>query len=544
MLSLLSILVTALLLGCTGCAGPTEAARSETSPVAPVVDTPPVTEGVELPRQYVSTAFVSPTGRTVRVGARDNLQTALDRAQRGDLILLERGATFTGDFVLKAKPGTGWITVATDTDLPPEGTRMTLELAAAAGLARIEGASDWGPTLQTARSADAGYYRVMGVEITFGDRATPAGNGGIVNLGDSDQSLAEMPSYLILDRVYVHGYANRRTKRCVTLNSAWSAVVDSYLDHCHTKGQDSQAIMGWNGTGPYKIANNYLAGGAENVMFGGADPSIPDLVPSDIEIRGNHFHRPNDWKGMPTITVKNLFELKAARRVLVEGNVFEGNWTDGQTGWAINLKSANQSGRCTWCVSEHVTIRYNVIRNSESGITILAKAPVHAAPIINHVLIEHNVLFDLGPDSDFGGRGGGFQLVSGPRDITIRHNTVLSPYSAVHFTGGQVSGLELEGNILTRGRFGIKGDGAPEGTGSLGRYAPGAAVTGNVIVGARANLYPPRNHFPGSLAALGFVDLAGRDLRLAAGSGFKGLLGGVDPGADVAKVAAMTSGVR
>jgi hypothetical protein len=36
-------------------------------------------------------------------------------------------------------------------------------------------------------------------------------------------------------------------------------------------------------------------------MFGGADPSIPDLVPSDIEIRRNHLFKPLSWKiGHPT----------------------------------------------------------------------------------------------------------------------------------------------------------------------------------------------------------------------------------------------------
>ena len=42
---------------------------------------------------------------------------------------------------------------------------------------------------------------------------------------------------------------------------------------------------------PFKIVNNYLEGAGENVMFGGADPRIKNLVPSDIEIRRNHFFK-------------------------------------------------------------------------------------------------------------------------------------------------------------------------------------------------------------------------------------------------------------
>src|SRR5690606_28378953 len=109
--------------------------------------------------------------------------------------------------------------------------------------------------------------------------------------------------------------------RCVALNSASTAVIDSWLSECHGKGFDSQAIAGWNGSGPYKIVNNHLAGAGENLMFGGADPSIPNGLPEDIEIRRNHFIKPPEWKGV--WTVKNLIELKLGRRVLIEGNVFE-----------------------------------------------------------------------------------------------------------------------------------------------------------------------------------------------------------------------------
>ena len=44
-----------------------------------------------------------------------------------------------------------------------------------------------------------------------------------------------------------------------------------------------------NGSGPFLIQNNYLEGAGENVIFGGGDPSIANLVPSDIQILGNTF---------------------------------------------------------------------------------------------------------------------------------------------------------------------------------------------------------------------------------------------------------------
>src|SRR5205814_867913 len=101
------------------------------------------------------------------------------------------------------------------------------------------------------------------------------------------------------------------------------------------------------------IVNNHLEGSGENIMFGGVDPGVTNLTPSDIEIRLNHFFKPTSWKGV--WTVKNLFELKHAQRVLIESNIFENNWQDAQAGTAISMKTVNQNGFCTWCVTQDIT---------------------------------------------------------------------------------------------------------------------------------------------------------------------------------------------
>ncbi len=153
------------------------------------------------------------------------------------------------------------------------------------------------------------------------------------------------------------------------MNSARTAVVDSYLSDFHETNTDTQAIASWNGSGPFKIVNNYLEGASENVLFGGADPGIPNLVPSDIEIRNNYFNKPLTWKvDDPSYAgiqwnVKNLLELKNAQRVLVDGNVFEHNWQDGQTGFAILVTPRNQGGTAPWSVTQDITFTNNIVRH-------------------------------------------------------------------------------------------------------------------------------------------------------------------------------------
>ena len=157
--------------------------------------------------------------------------------------------------------------------------------------------------------------------------------------------------------------------------------------------------------------NNYLEAAGENVMFGGADPKIPNLVPSDIEIRRNHFAKPLSWKvGHPDYAgtpwnVKNLFELKNARRVLVEGNLFERNWLHAQTGTAILFTPRNQSGTAPWSVVEDVTFRHNIVRHSGSGMVISGRDTNFPSQPGERILIQNNLFDDIG-GPEWGGRGG------------------------------------------------------------------------------------------------------------------------------------------
>src|SRR5262245_56318489 len=116
----------------------------------------------QTPRVYLNTDYVAPTGRTIAVNVGDNLQSALDQSQPGDVILLQPGATFTGNFVLQNKTGAGWVTVRTSTSdakLPP-GTRVTPDLASS--MSRIISPNSE-PAIQTADGAH--HFRFVGIEF-------------------------------------------------------------------------------------------------------------------------------------------------------------------------------------------------------------------------------------------------------------------------------------------------------------------------------------------------------------------------------------------
>jgi len=463
---------------------------------------------IALPALPETLSFTYPrvTGRQWIVRAGGNLQGALNSAQRGDEIVLEAGARFSGNFRLPAKTGSaadGWILIRSDksAQLPPQGTRVT---PAHAALMPIIETPNPQPALATVASS-SGWW-LSGIEVTLAQQT--ATNYGLVALGEGNgqNSLASVPSDLVLDRTYIHGTPTSPIQRCITFNSARTAIQDSYVHECHIKGFDSQAILGWNGPGPFKIVNNTLAGAGENIMFGGADPAIRDLLPSDIEIRRNYFVTPPEWKGK--WTKKNLFELKAAQRVLVEGNVLDGSWTDGQIGEAFVLKVSNQNGRCTWCATRDVTIRYNVIRNAGAAFIIMGQQggrPNAVGERLNRLLIEHNVAENINV-APFNGSGRMISVMQNVQNMIIRNNTLSAAGTTSHFLmladipAG--TNFEFRNNVVTHGTYGLFSSRFGVGEKSLAAFNGSVTFENNVIIGTARNEYPRAVFVPTLSAAL------------------------------------------
>ena len=117
-------------------------------------------------------------------------------------------------------------------------------------------------------------------------------------------------------------------------------------------------------------------------------------MPSDITVRRNTLSKPAAWMGSPW-SVKNIFELKNARRVLVEGNVLENVWKAGQAGFAVQITPRNQGGKAPWSTVEDVTFRYNVVRHAGSAINISGWDDLQASGQAQRIQIANNVIYDV-----------------------------------------------------------------------------------------------------------------------------------------------------
>ena len=508
----------------------------------------------ERPRVILDTTYVPPTGRTLAVPAGGDLQAALNAAVGGDVITLQAGATFSGPFTLPNKSGTGWIIVRTsaaDSTLPPPGTRITGAYAGPA-LPKIVVGAGVGGALRTASGAH--HFRFIGIEFA----PTPgAFVYSLIELGAGETSAAALPHDLIFDRCFIHGDPTVGGRRGIAMNSAATAVIDSALWGFTEVGADAQAIASWSGTGPFKIVNNYLEASGENVMFGGDGPSILNLVPADIEVRGNYFFKPLTWKvGDPSYagvawTVKNLFELKNAQRVLLDGNIFEHNWVGAdQHGAAVLFTVRNQTGSSPWAIVADVTFTHNIVRHATGGIEILGRDYLFLSQQAQRLLIQNNLFDDIGGAQWAGADRTGrlFQLSNGAADVIIDHNTAFqteNPLVASETTATiqPDTGFSFTNTITPNGPAGVTGPGTwGNAILTLNLYAPGAVFVRNAPAGGAAATYPSDNFFPASLDLVGFLNLAGGDYHLAPSSPYKNTAtDGRDLGADIDALTAATA---
>jgi hypothetical protein len=588
---------------------------------------------------------------TVAVRAGDNLQAALDAAQPGDVLMLQAGATFVGNFVLPVKTGTTYITVrsaAADDALPGPATRIT---PAYAGLLPKLQSTNTAPALRAA--AGAHHWRLQFLEFP----ATQLGYNDILRVGEGSSaqtSLSQVPYEIDIDRVYVHGDPLYGQKRGIALNGRSVTIRNSYISDIKAVGFDTQAIGGWNGPGPFTIENNFLQGAGENFILGGSDPPIPNLVSENVVVRYNYVSKPMAWRdpviappaavgatafpgsgGLPpgtyvyrviarrpvgggtvgqsaasmavsadiptgtsgavtvvwtpvanateyrvygrgrfwtvggttfsdtgaggsagtaptagdTWQVKNLFELKNARHVVVEYNIFENNWDDAQPGYAILFTPRNQDGACPWCVVEDVTFQFNIVRNSPSGVNLSGYDYPNASAQTNNVRIRQNLFYGL--TQTLGGSGWFMLIGDEPRNIVVDHNTVDFDGTTALYAYGetswgaprQITGFLFTNNALRHNDYGINGAGSSSGTSTILAYFPGALVRGNWLQGGAAVRYPDGNLFSGTFAAA-FASSAAGDYRPAAASVLLGAAtDGSNIGADMPVLMSETIGV-
>ncbi len=195
--------------------------------------------------------------------------------------------------------------------------------------------------------------------------------------------------------------------------------------------------------------------------------------------------------------MKNLVELKNARRVKIVRNVIQNNWQAAQSGFAVLFTVRNQDGGCRWCQVEDVVFEGNLVQHSAAGISILGFDDNHPSQQTQSIVIRNNVFADI-DNQNWGGNGYCFMLNGGPRRIVIDHNTIIQEHASgiLQVEGPPVLEFAFTNNIVRHNAYGIIGSDHAPGNDTISAFFPGSTVTRNVIADGDASRYPPGNQFP------------------------------------------------
>lgn len=539
--------------------------------------------GAELPRATVDTTYPAVIGAQYTVGSGKTyatVQAAYNAAVAANLstaieLLIDPG-TYPEAIQLKLKTNPGEIVFRrAGSHIAPQGTRVqaTWFLTGQVKIA-VENS-------RAVVQCDAGacYVRFCGVEI-----AQPVPAGGIATDlisvmyfaqpdGADFTDAATYPHHIIVDRCYVHGGAGIELRKGIVLGGASMAVVDSEVSDifnltvaaggAHSNG-DTNAIVCTYGTGLHKLDNNYLNSAGEIVLYGGADPFIAGQVPSDITVTRNLIRKPLAWAG--TYQAKNNSEFKNVRRVLFEGNICDGSWSDAQDGTGILFSSVNQNENPAhaWQGVRDVVFRKNAIRNMTAAFTLTA-SNTWFSYAMRRVVVEHVAGWNInGVETYSGANINRLAFLGGGIDgLVLNHLTLLGApghhTTGLYFNEPSNPRSDVTNSIVTADQYGVLDTLGNFGSAALAAELPDGTFAKNLLIDrvADGQTYPASSYYPATNAAVGFVNAAITStwatadpdtvcaaLALAPGGTYSGVAtDATDPGADMTALRAAIAGV-
>lgn len=433
----------------------------------------------------------------VEVG--DSVQAAYDSLlATGGVIRLAPGL-HRGNLTLAARPPDATlITVTSDSEnLPGVGQRIGPEYVEALGI--LQGVSASVAPVRILNQARHVAFVNVGiappVTKSYPHLDMGGDEAGMLTPGDR-------PDGFLFDRVYIYGDPVLGAHRGLSANASNVTLRNSYIKDVFEVGRDSQAVSAWNGCQNLVVDNCHLEGGAENIMFGGADSASPEMTCQDILIKNCTLQKvyTDAWKAA---SIKCLFEIKNVKRLRLERCLLQQNWRrDWATGVAIMLKACNGGSGETWATCEDVTIENVVIRSVGSVFGLIGKNDSgRLSDWMRRVRFRNVLAYDInvGP---WLGTGRGCPVANGAEDAVVFDHITMhtNGHSWMDFrTDSGITAspgaLKVTNSMLAESSYGYLSQANGVGMAALQKDWNGTVLAGNVFkVGSRGQgTLPPDN---------------------------------------------------
>jgi hypothetical protein len=319
----------------------------------------------------------------------------------------------------------------------------------------------------------------------------------------------------------------------------WSAVTNATTYYIYGRSSGGQNIR-WSVTAPtVTYADNGTAGTTEAV------PTSSGSV----------------W------TVKNTLEFKAAKTVLVEGNIIENSWNQAQIGSIVLFTPTAQGSVADSAIVQDVILRNNIIRHGFQAMQLRCRYD-DTGPSVNWT-ISNNLFYDINLSW---GDGTQYQFIWSVSDNGwppaggepgchgdnyFDHNTIdpagttaAYVYLSMNNSGvdQEISNLRYRSNIFIKGTYGLFGASCTMGDNCWTTYTDTDRVFDKNIVAdgtcSGTALPNPANQFCPTYATLltNFVSQATGNYRLTTASPYNNAgHDGTDVGANIDTIEAFTS---
>ncbi len=392
--------------------------------------------------------------------------------------------------------------------------------------------------------------------------------------------------HIVFDHDYIHGLGYPyRLQFAISLEGSNTAVVNSYIDELNAwKDNDtteveyeSYGIYSTVGPGPARIDNNYLSV-VGIAVFSPDDTGGNTTNPSDYQVTHNYFFQDPKYRpGSPTsdghvYDNRDVIELKRGQRWLIDGNIFDGNFSSIQGGGVIMISPRPGPYipplETTMQISD-VTVSNNIFRNVPNGVCIAGHNDYPQTGQIvttRRVKVSNNLFQDIDgsevsstgsfPNGEDGYMG---IVLWGPEDVVFDHNT------GYHSTGNAPAAMFFDGDptetpgvnlqftnnlVWDHDGLALNSQGGTSGTIALNDefqklttsgVAPAWNVQGNTFMGTNeAPAYPANNLWVADDTIVGFADPGNGDYSIT-DTGLKGTgTDGSDPGVNMSALSAAT----